>query len=147
VSDWLKQLIQEKAYQSDLAAEDRRSDKLSGQHSPILFRRLSDQVGRDVKVYNESGYEKVELDFTEVSFTVLHSTFPHVKLEVRLDGEIIRYTRTHKLSTSAEESHVDGEIFVEAERMDRAYYSIKGARYANEDKVSEFLLEPVLRAV
>jgi hypothetical protein len=150
-SDWIKAILQEKDGQRELARQNHEMAKRGEMQAPNLFRMLKDQVQKDVAEFNRACPSGPLVDFgfqPSSKFTVRHSTFPVIQLDVTLETGTISCRRTEKKSSSADTTVDESTIFVmSGSNMDQAYFSIKGNEYREESQVSELLLTPIFRAL
>jgi len=151
-SAWIRQIIQDKEAQRELTKQNMEMVRRGESSAPMLFRTLKDRIARDVADFNRESGNTPVLDFhfnPSNQFTVRHSTFPVIKLDVTLKGAVIEYRRTEKKSSSADNIPAEeGEIFIMAgSNVDAAYFSIKGIEYREEEEISKILLAPIFQAL
>jgi hypothetical protein len=154
-SEFIKQILRDREAQRELMKRNRELGRLGKSQAPMLFKMLKDQVSSHVAEFNRedsSGQSPIEFHFQPSNkFTVRHSNFPVITLDVELDDDAgtISYRRTEKKSASAETNTAEeGVMFVmSGSNADQAYYSIKGEPYREQERVSALLLTPILRSI
>jgi hypothetical protein len=147
-SDWIQKIVMDKEEQRAASLQDaeaiRRSERAAGR----MLKALADQVERDVAEFKKaSSLANLEYGFTPSQrFTVTHSNYPVLELEVILDrAELTCRYRAKKSASAQLETILEKTLFIMAgSRPDQEFFSIEGKECRVPAEISRILLEPLL---